>query len=87
MLGEDSGTARTIITQEMVMETAVSVTEGDSRSDVDYYDEKSTLRNSSRRSTLYITIANSLDKAKSKEKTEGFAVFQTSKKRARANLK
>ena len=65
MLGEDSDAARIITAQEMLMETALSVTEGNSRSDFDNYDEKSALKNTSRRSTHSITIADSSDKANS----------------------
>ena len=53
----------------MLLETAVPVTEDDSRSDADYCDEKSNLTNSSRRSTHSITIAVSSDKPKKNQKT------------------
>ena len=53
----------------MLLETAVLVTENDSRSDVDDYDEKSTLTNSSRRSTHSITMVDSSDKPKKNQKT------------------
>ena len=55
----------------MLLETAVPVTEDDSRSDSDYYDEKSTLTSSSisKRSTHSITIADSSDKPKKNQKT------------------
>ena len=50
----------------MPLETAVPVTEDDSRSHADYYNEKSAPTSSSisRRSTHSITIADSSDKPK-----------------------
>ena len=55
----------------MILETAVPVTEDDSRSNADYYDEKNALRSFSisRRSTHSITIADRLDKPKKNQKT------------------
>ena len=55
----------------MLLETAVPLTEDDSRSDADYYDEKSTLTSSSisRLSPHSITIADSSDKPKKYLKT------------------
>lgn len=46
----------------MLLETAVPVIEDDSRSDTDYYDDKSIFTNSSRLSTHSITIMDSSDK-------------------------
>ena len=40
VLDEDNEAAKTITTQEMLLETAVPVTKNDSRSDADYYDDK-----------------------------------------------
>ena len=55
----------------MLLETAVPVTEDDSRSDADYYDKKSALTSFSisRRSTHSITMADSSDKPKKNQKT------------------
>ena len=55
----------------MSLETAVPVTEDDSRSHADYYNEKSAPTSSSisRRSTHSITIADSSDKPKKKQMT------------------
>ena len=55
----------------MLLETAVTVTEDDSRPDADYYDEKSALRisNISTRSTHSITIVDRSDKSKKNQKT------------------
>ena len=71
VLDEDNEAAKTITTQEMLLETAVPVTEDDSRSDADYYHEKNTLTSSSvnRQSTYSITIADSSDKPKKNQKT------------------
>ena len=69
VLDGNNDAAKIITTQEMLLETAVLVTENDSRSDVDDYDEKSTLTNSSRRSTHSITMADSSDKLKKNQKT------------------
>ena len=68
MLHEVNDAAKIITTQEMLLETAITATESDSRSDANYYDEKSTLTNSSRLSTHSITIAYSSDKAKKKRR-------------------
>ena len=62
VLDEDNDVANTITTQEMLLETAVPVIEDDSRSDTDYYDDKSTFTNSSRLSTYSVTIMDSSDK-------------------------
>ena len=55
----------------MLLETAVPVTEDDSRSEADYYHEKSAFKSSSinRSSTHSITIADSSDKPKKNQKT------------------
>ena len=55
----------------MILETAVPVTEDDSRSNADYYDEKNALRSYSisRCSTHSITIIDRLDKPKKNQKT------------------
>ena len=70
-LDEDNDTAKIITTQEMLLETAVPVTEDDSRSDADYYVEKSRLTSSSisTRSTHSITIADNSEKPKKNQKT------------------
>ena len=85
VLDKNNEAAKIITTQEMLLETAVPVTENDSRSNADYYDEKNALRSFSisRRSTHSITIADRSDKPKKNQKT---AFFQTRKKWGRANL-
>ena len=66
VVDEDNDAAKIITTQEMLLETAVPVTEDDSRSGADYYDEEGTLTSSSigRPSTHFIKIADSSDKPK-----------------------
>ena len=44
VLDEDNEAAKIITTQEMLLQTAVHVTEGDSSSDADCYNEKSALQ-------------------------------------------
>ena len=71
ILDEDNDATKIITTQEMLLETAVPVTEDDSRSDADYYDEKSTLTKCrvSRYSTHFISIVDSSCKPKKNQKT------------------
>ena len=71
VLDENNEAAKIITTKEMLLETAVTVTEDDSRPDADYYDEKSALRISSisTRSTHSITIVDRSDKSKKNQKT------------------
>ena len=71
VLDEDDDAAKIIATKEMLLETAVPVTEDDSRSGADYYDEKSTLTSSSisRRSSHSIKITDSSDNPKENQKS------------------
>ena len=71
VIDRENGAAKIITTLEMLLETAVPVTEDDSISDADYYDQKSALRSSStsRRTTHSIAIADRSDKLKKNQKT------------------